>query len=138
MKIFFDTNVWLSATIFSGLCETLLIECANRQWLITCSLIQTEAHEILTRKFAHLPQAPLLFDAIWYEIPQIDEKVDIFLDDPDKRLVASATEANADLFVTGDKRILSWKRSGSMRIVSPREAWDLLFSKNLIFSPTNH
>ncbi|MDP2810714.1 MAG: hypothetical protein Q8O34_11250, partial [Rhodocyclaceae bacterium] len=52
-------------------------------------------------------------------------------DDNDARLVAAAVTAGADLFVTGDKRVLEWIASGSMRIASPRQAWIILFEPQL-------
>ncbi len=40
---------------------------------------------------------------------------------------AAAAASGIDLFVTGDKRVLSWNElqltTSAMRIVSPREAW---------------
>jgi hypothetical protein len=71
MKVFLDTNVWLSATIFSGLCEALVTECADRDWLVTSALVRDEAHDVLARKFPHLPNAPSLFDACWSEAPLV-------------------------------------------------------------------
>jgi predicted nucleic acid-binding protein len=54
------------------------------------------------------------------------------VDDNDRRLIAAAAAAAADLFVTGDKRVLGWravKRAhGVMQIVSPRTAWAVLFA----------
>ena len=64
MKVFLDTNVWLSATLFSGLCEAILMECHQREWLLTTPLVQQEAHAVLVRKFPHVPQALALFDSI--------------------------------------------------------------------------
>ena len=130
MKVFLDTNVWLSATIFSGLCEALVTECADRDWLITCPLVRDEAHEVLARKFPHLPHAPDLFDASWNEAPLVADVADP-ADDNDARLVAAAVAASANLFVTGDKRVLGWKQSGSLSIVTPREAWITLFAPHL-------
>lgn len=127
MKVFLDTNVWLSATIFSGLCEALVTECASRDWLLTSPLVRIEAHEVLLRKFPHLPQAPELFDASWREAPLTPDIPDP-AEDSDARLVAAATAAGADLFVTGDKRVLGWRQSGKTRIVTPRDAWIILFA----------
>lgn len=130
MKVFLDTNVWLSATIFSGLCEELLLQCAGRGWLLSSELVQTEAHEVLARKFAQAPNAIVLFDAVWQAAtlaPDVSEPAN----DNDRRLVAAAAAVDADLFVTGDKRVLDWqsvKHAGSiMQIVSPRQAWGVLF-----------
>ena len=50
--------------------------------------------------------------------------------DNDRRLVAAAATSGIDLFVTGDKRVLSWNElqltTSAMRIVSPREAWAIV------------
>ena len=132
MKIFLDTNVWLSATIFPGLCEELLLQCSERHSLLSSVLIQSEAHEVLLRKFPQAPNACAWFDASWRDailIPDVTEPAD----DNDQRLVNAAAAADADLFVTGDKRVLSWqsvKRAGGsmMQIESPREAWGVLFA----------
>lgn len=126
MKVFLDTNVWVSATIFSGLCEEWVLQCADRNWLYSSPLIQQEAHEVLQRKFPHAPQACNLFDAAWSVALLIDDLPEPAQDD-DQRLVNAAACAGMDLFVTGDKRVLGWqqvKRSeGVMKIMSPRAAW---------------
>jgi predicted nucleic acid-binding protein len=57
VKVFLDTNVWLSVTVFAGLCEAILTKSAQRIWLLTTLLVQAEAHEVLGRKFPHLPRA---------------------------------------------------------------------------------
>jgi predicted nucleic acid-binding protein len=130
MKVFLDTNVWLSATVFSGLCEELLLQCAERGWLHSSPLIRQEAHEVLLRKFPQSPNVCDLFDAIWQEAQLIDD-VPEPANDADARLVAAATAAGVQLFITGDKRVLGWQgrhgASGAMRIVSPRQAWEVLF-----------
>ncbi len=128
MKVFLDTNVWLSATVFAGLCEAILTECDQRGWLLTARLVQTEAHEVLGRRFPHMPQAQALFDTIWVAAvctPDVDEPAD----DNDARLVRAAQEAGAAVFVTGDQRVLGWGRLGDMQILSPRDAWILLFAQ---------
>ena len=127
MKVFLDTNVWLSATVFAGLCEAILIECHQRDWLLTTKLVQSEAHEVLGRKFPHLPQSLALFDAIWSEATCVQD-LDEPADDNDVRLVRAANLAGSDVFVTGDKRVLTWGREGNTQILSPRDAWMLLFA----------
>ena len=127
MKVFLDTNVWLSATVFAGLCEAILIECHQRDWLLTTKLVQSEAHEVLGRKFPHLPQSLALFDAIWSEATCVQD-LDEPADDNDVRLVRAANLAGADVFATGDKRVLTWGREGNTQILSPREAWMQLFA----------
>jgi len=130
VRVFLDTNVWLSATVFAGLCEALVTECSDNGWLVTSPLVRVEAHEVLARKFPHLPQALALFDDNWREVELIAD-VPNPADDNDARLVAAASLAGAAYFVTGDKRVLGWKQSGDLRIVTPREAWIALFAPHL-------
>jgi putative PIN family toxin of toxin-antitoxin system len=130
MKVFLDTNVWLSAAIFPGLCESLVMACAERDWLFTSPLVQQEAHQVLARKFPLQTDASALFDISWSEAQCIADVPDP-VDDNDARLVAAAVAAGAELFVTGDKRVLEWAASGTMRIVSPRQAWIILFEPQL-------
>lgn len=129
MKVFLDTNVWMSATIFSGLCEELVLQSAERGELLSSALVQFEAHEVFKRKFPHVPQACTLFDASW-RVAQLIADVAEPANDNDRRLVTAASMAGADLFVTGDKRVLGWKHvqstTSTLRIVSPREAWGIL------------
>jgi predicted nucleic acid-binding protein len=128
VKVFLDTNVWLSATVFAGLCEAVLTESAQRNWLVTTRLVRSEAHEVLIRKFPHLPQSLALFDAIWKEADCASD-VDEPADDNDARLVQAAQNAGAAVFVTGDRRVLGWGSQGGMQILTPREAWLQLFTK---------
>ena len=126
MKVFLDTNVWLSATVFSGLCEAIVMECHQRNWLLTTPLVRQEAHEVLDRKFAQVLQARTLFDAIWSEAACVAD-VAKPADDNDTRLVSAALAAGADVFVTGDRRVLGWGTQGAMQVLSPRDTWALLF-----------
>ena len=133
MKVFLDTNVWLSATVFAGLCEDVVLQCAERGWLVSSPLIRAEAHEVLRRKFALQPKACDLFDAVWNGAALIEDQNEPE-DDNDERLIRAAVKARVDVFVTGDKRVLSWALKppnrlslGDLVIATPREAWTLLF-----------
>ncbi len=129
MKVFLDTNVWLSATVFSGLCEAIVMECHQRDWLLTTPLVRQEAQAVLDRKFAQVLQAGALFDAIWSEAACVVDVAEP-ADDNDARLVKAALAAGADVFVTGDRRALGWGAQGAMQILSPRDAWMLLFAQS--------
>ena len=131
MKVFLDSNVWLSATIFAGLCDELIVQCTERGGLQSSDLVRTEVHEVLRRKFPTAPQATALFDNIWAFAERVPDVAEPAADN-DRRLVKAAAAAGASLFVTGDKRVLGWKPlahahgSGALHIVSPREAWVLI------------
>jgi predicted nucleic acid-binding protein len=133
MKVFLDTNVWLSATVFAGLCEDIVVQCADRGWLVSSHLVRVEAHEVIGRKFPYQTEAVKLFDAVWQSAILIDDVAEP-ADDNDERLIRSVLRAKTDYFVTGDKRVLSWMQKPpkrlaleQLRIVSPRDAWGELF-----------
>lgn len=124
MKVFFDTNVWLAAVVFPGLCAELLLELdARGHRLLTSLLVREESHAVLRRKFARHAAAVERFDALWacaVCVPDATEPAD----DADARLVAAALAAGAQVFVTGDQRVLGWGARGGLRILSPRQAWE--------------
>ena len=127
MKVFLDTNVWLSAVLFPGLCSELIVRCAEEDIvLLSSTLVHEEALAVLARKFPQRPNTKALFDASWQEAWCVADCAQPEGDN-DARLVAAAALAEADLFITGDARVLEWKTQGDMRLVSPREAWGILF-----------
>lgn len=126
MRVFLDTNVWLSAVVFPGLCAELLLEIdARGHRLLTSALVREEVHAVMQRKFPRHAAAVERFDALWADatrVPDVAEPAD----DADARLVTAAEAAGADLFVTGDQRVLGWDPCGEMGILSPRRAWERL------------
>jgi predicted nucleic acid-binding protein len=105
------------------------MECHQRDWLLTTPLVQQEAHEVLDRKFALVLQTRALFDAIWSEAQCVADVAEP-ADDNDARLVSAALAAGADVFVTGDRRVLGWGAQRAMQILSPRDAWMRLFAQS--------
>lgn len=131
MRVFLDTNVWLSAIVFSGLCSELLASlCESEHGLLTSQLIRAGTHDVLKRKFARHERAAESFDLLWGQAECIED-VPEPVSDADAQLVRAANDAHATLFVTGDQRVLGWEKQGSVRIVSPRDAWRLLFMATL-------
>ena len=133
MKVFLDTNVWVSAVVFAGLCDDILVQCADRSWLVSSGLVRAETYEVLERKFPQQSTATKLFDAVWQSSALIAD-VEKPSSDNDERLIRAAVAAKCDFFVTGDKRLLSWMQKppnslilGQFRIVAPRDAWGKLF-----------
>ena len=105
------------------------MECHQRDWLLTTPLVRQEAHEVLARKFLQVLQARALFDAIWSEAACVVDVAEP-ANDNDARLVKAALAAGAKVFVTGDRRVLGWGAQGAMQILSPRDAWMLLFAQS--------
>jgi predicted nucleic acid-binding protein len=124
LKVFLDSNIWLSAVVFPGLCAELLLELdARGHRVLTSELVRQEVHDVVQRKFKRQEIALERFDSLWACaecVPDLAEPAA----DADARLVAAARDAGAQLFITGDQRVLGWHPQGRMGIVSPRQAWE--------------
>lgn len=88
-------------------------------------LVWEELAEVLQRKVKAPEPVVAAARILWLDTIRVAEPSEP-ADDADGRLVAAATAAGADLFVTGDRRVLQWAAEGSMRIVSPRDALIIL------------
>ena len=56
---------------------------------------------------------------------QIGDMLDLRIRDEDDIIIlSSAVNGKADLFVTGDREVLSLGKAGRMDILSPRAFWD--------------
>lgn len=130
MRVFVDTNVWVSAMASPGLCDELLKQLFASHEVLGSELVWRELAMVLVRKLEFSPREIDAARAMFSEATQLAD-VSVPRKDSDARLVAAAVAGGADLFATGDRRVLGWRASGSMRIVSPREAWIILFEPQL-------
>jgi putative PIN family toxin of toxin-antitoxin system len=132
IRVVADTNVYISAIVFGGTCETILaLARAGVEELFISPAIQKELRSVLGQTFN------------WEEF-QIREALDevnslaslvrpsvklsgIVSHDPDHRILECALAAEADYLVTGDKKhLLPLKIFRGIAIVSPREFLDRL------------
>jgi predicted nucleic acid-binding protein len=130
VKIFLDTNVWVSALMAPGICEDLLFAVCRQGIAMSSPLVWEELVVVLQRRVKASEYAVKVARLLWLDTIRIADTPGP-AHDPDARLAAAAAAAGADLFVTGDKRVIEWGMSGSMRIVSPRDAWIILFEPQL-------
>ena len=126
MKVFFDTNVWVSAFIGSSLCGDLIADALHGHEVLTSPLVGEEIVDVLERKTGlsrEERRQALNLHGFAESIPDAP----VTAGDNDARLLEVARAFGADLFVTGDKAVLERQSLERMRIVSPREAWAILF-----------
>ena len=131
MKIFFDTNVLISAFTTRGLCAEIVEGVIARHHLLVGELVLDEFEYVLTDKFAfdqELLQVTIDYLRTFTIVPvpkdysAIDE-----LDENDTLILQSAISASADLFVTGDSDFLRLqKKTHDIKILSPRDLWKML------------
>lgn len=126
MRVFLDTNVWVSAFAARGVCEELLLRLLEDGSVLTSPLVWEELTGVLTRKVLPSPAAWQRIRSLWCSAESVKD-APAEREDNDSRLIAAAAEAGADLFVTGDKEVLERSHSGNMRVVSPRDAWLILY-----------
>jgi predicted nucleic acid-binding protein len=126
LKVFFDTNVWVSAFAAAGLCENLVSECLREHSVLSSPLVGEELFRTLDNKLK-LDKPELKEIQELFRFASLIKDASASQGDTDARLLIAAAAAGADLFVSGDKAVLKRQSVGAMRIVSPRDAWLILF-----------
>lgn len=130
MKVYFDTNVLISAFTARGLCADLMRIVLAEHELVTGEVNLRELERVLVEKFrapksvAASVHAQLRDHTI---IPVPDAPSPLPVRDPDDAWVlASAVASGADMLVTGDQDLLQIAASVSLPILTPRLAWEQL------------
>jgi putative PIN family toxin of toxin-antitoxin system len=138
VRIFLDSNVWISALTTRGLCSDLVRLLLRRHGRGTIELllgepVREETFRILTGRFrateSDLAQVRTAVD-LARRVPAPDTDPPIAIDDAsDAPIIACALSAQADLFVTGDKALLELGEVGAMSIISPRQMYERLIRR---------
>ena len=129
MKVFFDTNVLVSAFAARGLCADLLRRVLAEHQLVVGEVVLVELRRALRDKI-RLPAdtvkdiETLLRQGIVEPRPKHHLKLAL-RDKDDEWIVASAVAAHADVLVTGDKDLLQATKT-PVPIVEPRGLWEML------------
>jgi uncharacterized protein len=115
VRVFFDTNVLVSAFLTRGLCADLLRLVLTEHTLITSEVVLAELRDVLSRK-GRLP-------------PQQINAIEVFLrEHPVGPCPAQTLElglVDAALFVTGDQGVLACSKP-PLPLVNPRGCWEQL------------
>ena len=130
MRVFLDTNIIVSAFATRGLCADLFRKILEAHTLVTTEYILAETQNVLSNRF-HVPEETvseilgLLRRQEVVGTPILLPEIAI-RDVNDLPVVAAAIEAKADYLVTGDKDILSLNPVAEIKIVTPREFWNVI------------
>ena len=130
MKVFFDTNVLVSALTTRGLSADLMRLVIARHELVTGEVNLTEFRRVLRDRFK-MPASAIhaLEQALRQHtvIPRPATPSDHRIRDPDDAWVlASAIAGDVDILVTGDKDLLTIAEAVSVPVLDPRSCWDRL------------
>lgn len=130
MRIVIDTNVLLASVATHGLCEALVKLCLERHELFISEHILNELAKHYAGKFKADPRvvgaAVDLFREAAEVVTPTEIPSDAFGDPDDLPVLGTAVASAADCLVTGDKRLLELGRYRDVRILSPRELYDLI------------
>ena len=134
MRVFLDTNVLVSAFAARGLCADLFELVLLEHELILGGNVLRELRSALQRK-VRLPvsDSAAIVEFLLGEATQLVESsspVSAAVDPEDAIVLGDAVAGNAQVFVTGDAKVLRLTALGELRIVSPREFWELLGARN--------
>ncbi len=130
MKVLLDTNVIIAAFAARGLSADVLELCLSGHTVITSEHIFSEVREKLTGKIS-LP-ASIADDIIAYlreysilavPLPVTDMEC---RDKEDLPILGAADAGHADYLITGDKDLLVLQQYKNIRIITPRQLWELL------------
>lgn len=130
MKVFFDTNVLVSAYTTRGICTDLLRHILAEHELLTGEVNLVELRHVLRDRFRASPELIAAIEAELRDehiVPKPMNPSPLPIRDPDDRWVlASAVDGQADLLVTGDQDLLAIADQAPLAIVDPRGCWDRL------------
>ena len=129
MRVFFDTNVLVSAFLARGLCADLLRLVLSEHTLVSSEVVLAELRDVLSRK----GQMPLnqidAIETLLRDQPIAPRPATILelglVDADDEWVLASAVLAEADLFVSGDQGVLACTKP-PLPLVNPRGCWEQL------------
>jgi putative PIN family toxin of toxin-antitoxin system len=130
VKVYFDTNVLISAFTARGLCADLMRVVLAEHELVTGEVNLRELDRVLVEKF-HAPKSVAASVVSQLRdhtvIPVPDAPASIPVRDPDDAWVlASVLASGADMLVTGDQDLLVIAASVPVPILTPRLAWEQL------------
>ena len=126
MRVVFDTNIFISALVIPGCLAEKAVSriIAGRDELVISPDIIKEVLSVLSSKFAREREALSHVAVILLELGELvrpDQRVRVFRDEPDNRILECAVFGKADRIVTGDKEMLRLKEFKGVKIASLRE-----------------
>jgi putative PIN family toxin of toxin-antitoxin system len=127
LKVFFDTNVLVSAIATRGLCADIFQVVLVEHDLFVSETVLTELRRVLTRKLKVSATTVDSVEAYLRRyatvVPSQRSSSHQGLEAADAAVFAEAASAT-DVLVTGDRALLELKKP-ALRVVSPRGLWEM-------------
>src|ERR1035438_9125645 len=129
MRVVLDTNVLISALLFDGSPEKVVLSTLNGiEELILSPYIVAETTRILENKFGVEPSSLELLQQLLSEseLVYFQPFLNVIEDEPDNRIIETAVKGKAAYIVTGDKLLLKLKQYEGISIVSITEFLEII------------
>ena len=126
MRAVFDTNIFISALILPGssAAKAILKVIEGSDELIISHDIIDEVLTVLSNNFSRNREALSRTAVNLAEISRIvkpTERISIFQDEPDNRVLECAAAGKADVIVTGDKEMLKLGTYKEIKIITLKD-----------------
>ena len=126
MRVVFDTNIFISAFAIPGsLTEKAILKVIEGGDILVISKeIINEVLSVLSSKFSRDKEALSHVAVILSELGELVkpiQRISIFKDNPDNRILECAIHGKAVALVTGDKEILRLREYKGIKIISLKE-----------------
>lgn len=130
MRVFLDTNVLVSAFASRGLCaEVLELVLLDHDLLLGPHVLHELESALREKVKLSAVRSAEIVDFIAGEAARIVAKAEpaiVNADAADALVLGEALAGHAELFVTGDAALLRLEAIGTIKIVSPRQFWEVL------------
>ena len=134
MRVFLDTNVLVSAFASRGLCAEVLELVLLDHDLILGRNVLRELDKALREKVkVPVVRSAEIVDFVAGEATRIVDEAEpaiVNVDPADALVLGEALAGQAEAFVTGDAALLQLAAVGALKIVSPRQFWEVLRAGN--------
>jgi putative PIN family toxin of toxin-antitoxin system len=126
VRVVFDTNIFISALVVPGSqAEKAVFRILDgADTLLISKPILDELLSTLAGKFGRDPEALSQVAVLMTEMAEVvkpKNRVKVFKDDPDNRILECAESGRADAIVTGDKEMLLVRQYRGIPLISLRD-----------------
>jgi putative PIN family toxin of toxin-antitoxin system len=126
MKVVFDTNIFISALVIPGGQAEKAIRriTEGKDALFISRPIISEILSVLSKKFSRDSEALSRVAVFLSDLAPVVhpvKRINVLADEADNRIIECAVSGQADVIVTGDKKMLDLKEHLGMKIISLKE-----------------
>lgn len=135
MKVCLDTNVIVAAFATRGLCADVFRTVLAEHDLMVSEVILDELRRALATKLKLSDDRIAAVEAVLASFPIVPRPATPAAapvrDPADRWILATALAGGAEVLVTGDRDLLDVRAQAPLRMVDPREFWELLRERGL-------